>query len=187
MHGTACSLYILMHININQKASQNFLFHPLTTFVKWSPGEDPQQSFWESRVKPQHLDHWSARHNGHTQVCKNGFPTFWFQAQSSGSQVVVGSAVRSPHTASLPCFQLLHHIKRQLKIHAFLILLFQVSNCCTCHKDVIWLWSKRNMNHDSKNGKVEWIQDKFFIKRVGQHFPKIIIIVFQKSKRSGGI
>lgn len=60
------------------------------------------------------------------------------------------------HTVSPPCFQLLHHIKRQLKIHTFLILLFQVSNCCTLHKDVIWLWSKSNMNHDSKNGKVEY-------------------------------
>lgn len=118
-------------------------------------GRTLKWSFWEPRAKPQHLDYWSARHKGHTQACKNHFPTFWSQVQSSGSQVVASSAVRSPHTASPPCFQLLHHIKRQLKIHTFLILLFQVSNCCTCHKDVTWLWSKRNMNHDSKNGKVE--------------------------------
>lgn len=129
---------------------------------------------------PQHLDHSSTRHSEHTQACKNGFPTFWFQVQSGGSQVVTGSAVRSPHTASPPCFQLLHHIKRQLKIYTFLILLFQVSNCCTCHKDVIWLWTKRNMNHDSKNGKVSGMQDKFFGKRIGQHSPKIMTYCFSE-------
>lgn len=101
-------------------------------------GEDPQMKLLRAKSEAtasgslQCQAQWA-----YSGLLKFGLPTFWFQVQSSGSQAAVGSAVRSPHTASPPCFQLLHHIKRQLKIHTFLILLFQVSNCCTCHKDVI--------------------------------------------------
>lgn len=145
----------LMHIIINKKLHRTF--SSINTICQIESRKDPQMKLLRTKNKataPGSLkcQAWWA----YLGLYKNGFPTFWSEVQSSGSQVVVGSAVRSPHTASPPCFQLLHHIKRQLKIHAFLILLFQVSNCCTCHKDVIWLWSKRNMNHDSKNGKVEY-------------------------------
>lgn len=37
------------------------------------------------------------------------------------------------------------------------------------------------MNHDSKIGEAEYKTSSLL--RVGQHFPKIIIIVFQQSKR----
>lgn len=138
-----------MHININKNLHRTCFFYTLTTFVKYSHWKDSEMKLLTTKSKATVSGPLKCQAQWALASLWNDFPTFW-------SQAVVGSAVRSPHTVSPPCFQLLHHIKRQLKIHTFLILLFQVSNCCTLHKDVIWLWSKSNMNHDSKNGKVEY-------------------------------
>lgn len=125
-----------MHININKKLHRTSFFYTLTAFVKYSHGEDSEIKLLTTKSK----DTVSGSLKCQAQCIirpRKWFPLILVSSPNSGSQVEVGSAVRSPHTVSPPCFQLLHHIKRQLKIHTFLILLFQVSNCCTLHKDVI--------------------------------------------------